>query len=157
MDLLAVHISDGNCRPNWQIGGFVVAGTLLILFGRHLADAEIPASGAVVGRVLRGVVDPFARRTDDDVHLLLNGLVGVVLGRRAILAILSAWCSQAILVGHGDLCTRREHLRHDIAGLLGCDSFHRSEAYSRSRSTLGPGVARRHLRGALGRIAAGGA
>src|SRR3954471_24563988 len=35
------------------------------------------------------------------VHLLLNGLVGVVLGRRAVLAVAVGLVLQAALVGHG--------------------------------------------------------
>ncbi|MGH7168647.1 MAG: CbiM family transporter, partial [Gemmataceae bacterium] len=39
------------------------------------------------------------------VHLLLNGLVGVVLGRRAPLAIVIGLVLQAVLLGHGGLTT----------------------------------------------------
>src|SRR6185437_8393536 len=39
------------------------------------------------------------------VHLLLNGLVGVVLGRRAPLAILMGLTLQAVLLGHGGFTT----------------------------------------------------
>ena len=38
-------------------------------------------------------------------HLLLNGLIGVVLGRRAVLAILVGLTLQAILFGHGGFLT----------------------------------------------------
>ena len=39
------------------------------------------------------------------VHLLLNGLVGVILGRRAPLAILIGVTLQALLVAHGGVTT----------------------------------------------------
>ncbi len=39
------------------------------------------------------------------VHLLLNGLLGVMLGRRAILAVAVGVVLQAFLIGHGDVST----------------------------------------------------
>ena len=101
MDLLAVHISDGFLPLNWQIGGFVVAGMLLTLFGRRLADAEIPRLALLSAVFFVASLIHLPAGPMTSVHLLLNGLVGVVLGRRAILAITVGLVLQAILLGHG--------------------------------------------------------
>jgi cobalt/nickel transport system permease protein len=97
---LAVHISDGFLPPVWQIGGFVAAGTLLILYGRRLTDAEIPRL-ALLSAVFFVASTIHVRVGPTSVHLLLGGLVGVVLGRRAVLAITVGLVLQAALIGHG--------------------------------------------------------
>jgi cobalt/nickel transport system permease protein len=100
--LWAVHISDGALSPWWAAGGFALAG-LLALFGAwRIRDEEIPrvavlASAFFVASLIHVRVPPTS------VHLLLNGLVGVVLGRRAALAIPVGLFLQAVLIGHGGL------------------------------------------------------
>ncbi len=98
---LAVHISDGFLPRDWQFGGFVAAASLLLAFGRRLADAEIPrlALSTAVFFIASTIHLPVGPITS--VHLLLNGLVGVVVGRRAVLAITVGLVLQAALIGHG--------------------------------------------------------
>jgi cobalt/nickel transport system permease protein len=98
--LLAVHISDGVLAPAWLAGGFVVAAVLAIIGSWRIRDEEIPrvalmTAAFFVASLLHVRVGPTS------VHLLLGGLVGVVLGVRAALAIPVGLFLQAALLGHG--------------------------------------------------------
>ena len=98
--MLAVHISDGVLPPAWLAAGFVVAAALLLVNGRRLADAEIPRIALLTAAFF--VASSIHLRVGPaSVHLLLNGLVGIVLGRRAVIAIAVGLVLQAILIGHG--------------------------------------------------------
>jgi cobalt/nickel transport system permease protein len=99
MSLLAVHIGDV-LPTSWWVGGFVAAAALLALNCRRMTDEEIPrlallSAAFFVASLIHLRVGPTS------VHLLLNGLVGVVLGRRAVLAIAVGLALQAVLIGHG--------------------------------------------------------
>jgi cobalt/nickel transport system permease protein len=100
--LPAVHISDGLLTGPWLIGGFVVAGMLALFGAWGLAEDEIPRVAVLtaaffVASSLRMPLGP------SSAHLLLNGLLGVVLGRRAMLAIPVGVFMQAALLGHGGM------------------------------------------------------
>ncbi|HEY7426023.1 MAG TPA: CbiM family transporter [Gemmataceae bacterium] len=100
----AVHISDGVLENPWLAGGFVVAGLLALLASYRVREEEIPriallSAAFFVASLMHLPVGPTS------VHLLLNGLVGVVLGRRAPLAILIGLGLQAALLGHGGFST----------------------------------------------------
>jgi cobalt/nickel transport system permease protein len=97
----AVHISDGMLQPSWEWGGMAVAA-LLALFGAwRIRDEEIPRvallTAAFFVASLIHVPVPGGPKT----HLLLNGLLGVILGRRALLAVPVGLALQAALFGHG--------------------------------------------------------
>lgn len=102
--LLGVHISDGVLDPAWWIGGFAVLALGLAASLRRLDERDIPRLGVLTGaffvasqiHIPIGVVS---------VHLLLNGLVGVILRRRAAIAIAAGLAMQALLFGHGGLTT----------------------------------------------------
>jgi cobalt/nickel transport system permease protein len=100
----AVHISDGVLSAPWLAGGFVLAGLLALLASYRVRDEEVPriallSAAFFVASLLHVRLGPTS------VHLLLNGLVGVVLGRRAPLAILIGLGLQAALLGHGGFTT----------------------------------------------------
>jgi cobalt/nickel transport system permease protein len=102
--LWAVHISDCFLTWPWWAGGFAVAGVLALLAARRIRDEEIPqiallTAAFFVASLIHVRVGPTS------VHLLLNGLVGVVLGRRAALAIPVGLFLQAALIGHGGFQT----------------------------------------------------
>jgi cobalt/nickel transport system permease protein len=102
--LWAVHISDGVLTWPWWAGGFAVAAVLALLASWRVRDEEIPRIAVLtaaffVASLIHVRVGPTS------VHLLLNGLVGVVLGRRAPLAILVGLGLQAVLLGHGGFTT----------------------------------------------------
>jgi cobalt/nickel transport system permease protein len=100
---LGLHIHDGLLRAPWLAGGFVVAGGLALLASYRIREEEIPriallSAAFFVASLMHLPLGPVS------VHLLLTGLVGVVLGRRAPLAILVGVGLQA-LFGHGGFTT----------------------------------------------------
>src|SRR5215204_3899190 len=99
MSPLAVHIDDV-LPAGWAAAGFVVAGILLALNGRRLTDAEIPRLALVSAAFFVASLIHLPAGAAS-VHLLLNGLVGIVLGGRAVIAVAVGLTLQAVLIGHG--------------------------------------------------------
>jgi cobalt/nickel transport system permease protein len=102
--LLAVHISDGVLTWPWLAGGFALAGLLVAAAMIRVRDEEIPrialmTAAFFVASLIHVPVGPTS------VHLLLNGLLGVIVGRRAPLAVLLGLTLQAVLFGHGGFTT----------------------------------------------------
>jgi cobalt/nickel transport system permease protein len=100
----AVHISDGVLTARWWLGGWVVAALLALLGAWRIRDEEIPHV-ALVTAVFFVASLIHVKLPPTSVHLLLNGLVGVVLGRRAALAIPIGLTMQAALLFHGGFTT----------------------------------------------------
>ena len=100
MMLIAVHISDGVLAWPWLAGGFVVTAALLLLSAWRLRDKEIPRVAILTAAFfITSVIH--VRVPPTSIHLLLSGLVGVVLGPRAAIAIFVGLLLQAVLIGHG--------------------------------------------------------
>jgi cobalt/nickel transport system permease protein len=104
MSLLAVHISDGILAAPWWLAGLVVTGILALAGAWRVRDEEIPriallTAAFFVASLIHVRIGPTS------VHLLLNGLAGVLLGWRAALAIPAAVLLQAVLFGHGGFTT----------------------------------------------------
>jgi cobalt/nickel transport system permease protein len=102
--LPAVHISDGLLDGRWLLGGFLVAGIFALMGCWRLTEEEIPrvallTAAFFVASSLHLPLGP------SSVHLLLNGLVGVILGWRAALAIPVGVFMQAVLLHHGGYST----------------------------------------------------
>ena len=102
--LFAVHINDGMLTTPWLAGGFVLAALLLWLAAWRIRDEEIPrvailTAAFFVSSIIHIRVPPTS------IHLLLSGLIGVVLGRRAALAIFVGLLLQAWLLHHGGFYT----------------------------------------------------
>jgi cobalt/nickel transport system permease protein len=100
----AVHIADGILTAPWLAGGAAVAVALAAFGAWRIREEEIPQVAVLtaaffVASLIHVRVGPTS------VHLLLNGLVGVVLGRRAALAIPPALFLQAALLMHGGYST----------------------------------------------------
>jgi len=98
--LLAVHISDGLLARPWWLGGLALMAALMAMGAWRVRDEEIPriavlTSAFFIASLIHVRVGPTS------VHLLLNGLIGVVLGWRAAVAIPVAVFLQAVLFGHG--------------------------------------------------------
>ncbi|HZT79169.1 MAG TPA: energy-coupling factor ABC transporter permease [Gemmataceae bacterium] len=97
----AVHISDGVLQPTWEWAGFAAAG-LLALFGAwRIRDEEIPRVALLTAAFFVASQIHVQVPAGPSTHLLLNGLLGVVLGRRALLAVPVGLFLQVILFGHG--------------------------------------------------------
>ena len=93
--LLAVHLADKAVTPVWTIGGWVAATVLVGLFARRIPDDKVARVGLVTAALFvasaRGApVGPTS------VHLLLNGLAGVMLGRAAVASIAVALTLQLL-------------------------------------------------------------
>jgi cobalt/nickel transport system permease protein len=100
MTLWAVHIADGVLSLSACVVGFALAALLAALGAWRLRDDEVPrvavlTSAFFIASSLRVPLPP------SSVHLLLNGLVGIVLGWRVGLAIPVGLVLQAVLLGHG--------------------------------------------------------
>lgn len=102
--LWAMHISDGVLTAPWLAAGFALSGLLALVAAYRVRDEEIPRI-AVLSAAFFVATLMHLKLGPTSVHLLLNGLVGVVLGRRAPLAILIGLALQALLLGHGGFTT----------------------------------------------------
>jgi cobalt/nickel transport system permease protein len=102
--LFAVHISDGILDGAWLAGGFAVAGVLALVAAWRIRDEEIPRI-ALLTAAFFVASSIHVRVGPSSWHLLLNGLVGVVLGRRAALAIPVGLALQYVMLMHGGFTT----------------------------------------------------
>jgi cobalt/nickel transport system permease protein len=106
LSLLAVHLSDGALATEWWASGFAVLAVMLVAAAWRVREDEIPRIGVLTAAffVASSIHLPLAI-LPTSVHLILNGLVGVVLGRRAPLAIVIGLTLQYLLLSHGGLTT----------------------------------------------------
>src|SRR5581483_7917181 len=98
----AVHIADGVLTESWCAFGVVGAALLMLAGAWRMREEEISrtallAAAFFVASLIHVRVGPTS------VHLLLNGLLGVILGRYAGVAIPIGLFLQALLIGHGGL------------------------------------------------------
>jgi cobalt/nickel transport system permease protein len=100
----AVHIADGVLSWPTLAGGFVLAALLAGLAAWRIREDEVPGV-ALLTAAFFAASSIHVKLGPSSVHLLLNGLVGVVLGRRAPLAILVGVTLQALLIPHGGIST----------------------------------------------------
>ncbi|GAA3921601.1 cobalt transporter CbiM [Litoribacillus peritrichatus] len=96
------HIPDGVLALPVVVSGALATATLAGLAFKRLNNENIPqaavlAAAFFVSSLVSVPVGP------SSVHLLLNGLMGVILGWTAVPAILVALLMQAIFFGHGGL------------------------------------------------------
>lgn len=99
-----MHLSDGILPPPLLAGGFVLAGALGWWGARSLRDEELPRIAVFTGVFFCASLLHF-KVPPTSVHLIFAGLLGVVLGRRALLAIPVGLGLQGALLGHGGLTT----------------------------------------------------
>jgi len=95
-----MHISEGILSAPVLTAGFVGAGLLAAATMRGMDMEEVPKLSVItsvffVTSLIKFPIGP------SSVHLILNGLAGVVLGWRAFPAILLGVILQAIIFGHG--------------------------------------------------------
>src|SRR3989442_4676113 len=100
--MFAVHISDNVLQLPWLVAGFLLAGLLAVAGAWRIREEEIPRVAILTSAFFVASL-VHVRLGPTSVHLLLNGLVGVLLGWRAALAIPVGLFLQAILFGHGGL------------------------------------------------------
>ncbi len=97
----AVHISDGVLLPSWQLFGVLVAVGLLAYGARRIGEDEVPRLGVMTAAFFVASQLHVPVGGVGSAHLLLNGLMAVVLGRRALVAIGVGLAMQMLLFGHG--------------------------------------------------------
>lgn len=95
-----MHISEGILQGPVLAAGFAGAALIAAATMRKLDMEEIPKISVItsvffVASLIKVPIGPTS------VHLILNGLVGVVLGWRAFPAIMLGIILQAIIFGHG--------------------------------------------------------
>ena len=104
MCLLAVHIADGVLTWPWLVGGAVVAALLLAVARGPIPDDEIPRIGLLSGALF--VASQLHLPVGvGSVHLLLNAIAGILLGRYVGIALVVSLVFQALLFGHGAFLT----------------------------------------------------
>lgn len=102
--LWALHLADGVLGSTWILGGFLLAGVLTLVGSLRLKEDEIPKIALLTAAFF--VISLIHVRVGfTTVHLLLNGLLGVLLGWRVAVAIPIGLALQVILVGHGGFTT----------------------------------------------------
>ncbi|MCC6421803.1 MAG: energy-coupling factor ABC transporter permease [Gemmataceae bacterium] len=100
LTLWAVHISDGVLAAPWWAGGLGAAAVLATLGAWRVRDEEIPRIALLTAAFF--IASSFHVPVGPgSAHLLLNGLIGVLLGLRAGLAIPIGLLLQALLLRHG--------------------------------------------------------
>lgn len=106
LSLLAVHLSDGALTTAWWAPGFAGLVLLLLVAAWKLHEEDIPRIGVLTAAffVASSIHVPLFV-LPASVHLILNGLVGVVLGRRAPIAVAIGITLQYYLLGHGGQTT----------------------------------------------------
>ena len=98
--LFAVHLSDFLLTPPWLIGGWTVTGLLLARACLRIQEDEVPRV-ALLTAVFFISSSVHLKLGLTSAHLLLNGLVGAMLGWRMPLAIVIGLILQTVLLGHG--------------------------------------------------------
>lgn len=96
----AVHISDGILLQEWWLSGWCIFAIAVLIGLRKLDEKLIPKIGVLAAAFFISSQIHF-RLGITSVHLLLNGLLGVLLGWRAVVAIFVGLVLQAWLFGHG--------------------------------------------------------
>lgn len=113
------HIPDGVlAAPVLLAGGVVSAGLLAVALSRldydHLPQAAVLSAAFFVSSLISVPVGP------SSVHLLLNGLMGLILGWTAVPALLVALLLQAVFFGHGGLASLGVNLANIALPALLC-------------------------------------
>ncbi|MEL6525035.1 MAG: cobalt transporter CbiM [Chloroflexota bacterium] len=105
-----MHIPDGILTPEAVIGGYVAAGALTAFSLRQINKQNVDPTENVPKAALLTATFFVASSIHipippTSVHLILNGLLGVVLGWYAVPAILVGLFLQAVMFQHGGLTT----------------------------------------------------
>ena len=99
-----MHISDGVLSVPVWIGGYVISASIVAVTTRKMKSEDIPKTAVMtsiffVASLIHVPLGPTS------VHLILNGLVGIILGPMAFVSILLGLILQAILFQHGGITT----------------------------------------------------
>jgi cobalt/nickel transport system permease protein len=99
-----MHIDDGVLVPEVWLGGFAVASVAVGLAVRRFHEDRVPEVAVLTSIFfVASLIEVPLGGTS--VHLLLNGLVGIILGWLSFPSVLVALFFQKILLGHGGFTT----------------------------------------------------
>ena len=106
LPLFAVHLGDAWLATAWWVSGFAGLAVLLAVAMWRVREEDVPRIGLLTAAFfVASSVHIKLPGLPTSAHLILNGLVGVVLGRRAPLAITIGLTLQFFLLQHGGLTT----------------------------------------------------
>lgn len=104
MELWAVHLPDGFLSDAWLGGGWAVAVALVALGLARVSEEQLPRIGLFTAALF--VASQLHLPVGvGKVHLLLNAVAGILLGRYVGLAVAVALAFQALLFAHGGVTT----------------------------------------------------
>lgn len=97
-----MHISDGVLSTPVWIGGYVVSAAIIAITTKKTQPEDIPKTAVMtsvffVASLIHVPIGPTS------VHLILNGLIGMVLGPLAFVSIFLGLALQAALFQHGGI------------------------------------------------------
>lgn len=99
-----MHIADGVLTTSVWVGGYITAAGVCAACSRGIKAEDMPKA-AVMTSALFVVSLIHIPLGPTSVHLLLNGIAGIVLGPLSFIAILLSLILQAVLFQHGGLTT----------------------------------------------------
>ncbi|HIP29442.1 MAG TPA: cobalt transporter CbiM [Sulfurospirillum arcachonense] len=99
-----MHISEGVLNPEILIGGVVVSLAFTTYALKKLKNEEIPLV-AVFSALFFLASFIHVPAGPVSIHLILNGIIGAILGVRAFIAIFIALLLQGVLFGYGGIST----------------------------------------------------
>ncbi len=99
-----MHISDGVLPPQVWLGGYIACGIILYSSSKRITPQDIPKISIMtslffVASLIHIPIGPTST------HLLLNGLVGIILGYSSFFSIFLGLVFQALLFQHGGITT----------------------------------------------------
>ena len=97
-----MHISDGVLSTPLWVSSYVASGAIIAVTARRLRSEDIPktaimTSAFFVASLIHVPIGPTS------IHLILNGLIGIVLGPLAFISIFLGLILQAVLFQHGGI------------------------------------------------------
>jgi len=124
-----VHIADG-VLPTWMLmAGFAATSALLYFSLYKITAEEIPRISLVTAALFVASLAHFPVGPTS-VHLLLDGLAGIILGKRAFASVFVALALQAAFFQHGGLTALGINAQNmGIPALLAWQIFRRSDAF----------------------------
>ena len=137
-----VHISDGVLPPAMLAAGFLLTALLLYYSLRGIKAEEIPKVSLITAAIFVASLVHFPVGPTS-VHLIMNGLAGILLGRRAFAGVFVALTLQAVFFQHGGLTALGVNaVNIGVPALLAWQLFeHRSGLESPKKEVLFGGLA----------------
>lgn len=132
------HIPDGVLSAPVLIGAAAVSAGLLAVALRRLDEHELPRAAVLAAAFFVSSLAAVPLGPSS-VHLLLNGLMGLLLGWTAVPALLIALLLQAVFFGHGGLLVLGANLMNLAVPALVCALLLRAPLQRLAEGAAHPG------------------